>query len=574
MNAVAALMPVPDAAMTVDAYPGDESALLGTLVRYFEEAETATAGARRLSERDRDFKDGKQLTAEEVATLKKRRQPVVWNNIIGRKIDLLRGIERRARSDPKAFPRTPTEETRADVATQVLRYICDDQRFDVTRSAVFDNMLVEGFGGGEVIVEPDYTSDMFGTSALTPPGPSGYNVIINHIPWERLFYDPHSQHPGFTDASYLGMVIWMDRADALDRYPGCDGVLAETFDGARFGTYDDKPQSNWCDNQRRRARVVQIWWKRGRDWWAATLTKGGFLEQPMRSPYMDRHGNATCPLILRSARIDRENNRFGVVRDMVPLQEMVNKRESKLTHAINVNQILMEEGAVADVEKARAEAARPDGVIVRNKGFDFAIHKDQAEIAGQFQLLQYSIAQMNVAGPNASMAGKDPREQSGRAIIAQQAGGQVEHEPIADELRQWTHKVMEAAWMRARQFWTTEKTIRVTDEDKDVQFVTLNRQVTLADELKALSPDQAQVIASRMMLRPGDPRLAMVVRVEHALDDLDVDITIEEGPDSPTQASEAVPADHGSAGRHSGPTWSGVHRPARRRCGTRTGWSS
>ncbi|MGD0106320.1 MAG: hypothetical protein ABSC06_20105 [Rhodopila sp.] len=530
----------PDAAK-VDAptpWPGDEAELLGRLVREFEDSEESSADSRHEAERSRDFHDGRQWTAEEAAILRRRRQPVVWNNVIGRKVELLRGLERRGRSDPEAFPRNPVDNVRADAATQALRYISDENRFDVIRSAVYDQMLVEGFSGAEVIVEEQQDGD-------------GYDVVINHIPWERLYYDPHSQHPAFTDAMYLGIVIWMDRETAEDMYPGCEDILSTTLEESRSDTYDDKPRATWGDYRRRRVRVAQHHWKKRKDWWTATFTKGGFLEPPMLSPYKDRHGNATCPLILRSARIDRDNNRFGIVRDMVPLQESINKRESKLLHALSVNQIIMEEGAVADVDRTRSEAAKPDGVIVKNRGFDFEIHKDQAEIAGQFELLQYAVAQMNVMGANAAMAGKDPREQSGRAIIAQQSGGQMENEPMADSLRQWTHKVYEACWMRVRQFWTGPRWIRVTDSDKNTQFVGLNHPVTIADllgqldqtsplpqQLQALSPQDRRAVQIGMQLPPGDPRLQTVVRIENDIGDMDCTITVEEGPDNPTMAAE------------------------------------
>ncbi len=515
-------------APAIDAgYNGDLTDLHGELLDKFIVAEENSLDEHFSAERARAFVEGDQWTSAEIAVLRSRGQPVVWNNIIGRKVDLLRGLERRGRSDPKAYPRTPSEDNRADAATQVLRYIADDTRYDVIRSAVFSNMLVEGVGGCEVIVEPDTDG--------------GYRVVINHIPYERIFWDPHSLHAGFTDANYLGMVIWKDRDDALDDYPGCDDILDATFDAGRGQTYDDKPHFMWSDRARKRVRVVQIWWKRRQDWWVATLTKGGFLEQPMRSPYIDRRGVASCPLILRSARVGRNNNRFGVVKDMIPLQESANKRESKLLHSLSVNQLVMDHGAVDDEDKARNESRKPDGVIVKNRGFEFEIRKDTAEIQGQFELLKYTIEQLNVTGPNAAMSGKDPREQSGRAIIAQQAGGQMEHEPIADELRQHTHKVFEAAWQRAKQFWTQEKTLRVTDDSTKVQFIALNRKVSLAEELADLSrsdPARAQQIGQQLQLQPGDPRLQMVVRIENNLDDMDVEVTVEEGPDVPTMQAE------------------------------------
>jgi hypothetical protein len=516
-----------DEGMTIDgqaAYRGDTHALHNRLIGLFEESERASSDARAEAERARDYYDGKQWTPEEVAILRKRRQPIVVNNYVKRKIDLLRGIERRGRSDPKAFARVPDEDNRADAATQALRYVGDDQRFDVIRSQVADNLFIEGFGGCEVIVEPD---DIDG----------GYNVIINYVSWDRIFYDAHSRHPAFTDASHMGVCIWQDYDDALSLYPDKADILDATLSwGAE--TYADKPDHTWCDTKRRRVMTVQHHWKEGKDWYTGTYTRGGFLDDPQKSPYPDRHGNATCPLILRSCYIDREGNRYGLVKDLISPQDAINKRESKILHSLSVNQVVMEAGAVDDVDQLRAEAAKPDGVMIHNRGFEFKLQKDQAEIQGQFALLQHSVQQMNVSGPNAAMAGKDPREQSGRAIIAQQAGGQLEFEAVADAIRQHTRKVYEAVWMRIKQFWTAPKWIRITDDEKNVKFVGLNHPVTLEEELSKMDPDRAQQLAQQMGLQPGDPRLKQVLRIENELSDIDCDIDIEEGPDSPTMAAE------------------------------------
>lgn len=147
------------------------------------------------------------------------------------------------------------------------------------------------------------------------------------------------------------------------------------------------------------------------------------------------------------------------------------------------------------------------------------------------QLMQHATAELQASGPNAAMAGKDPRIQSGRAIQAQQAGGAIEVEPIIDDLRQWTKQVYEATWLRIRQFWTSEKWIRVTDDEKNTRWVGLNRQVTLADALGELAPEEAAAMAQQIGLQQGDPRLNQIVRVDNDIGGLDVDITIEEGPD-------------------------------------------
>jgi hypothetical protein len=497
--------------------------LLSRLIRDFETSEDTSWHSRNLSERDADFYHGHQLTSEEIAALKARRQPPSVNNYIRRKVAMLLGTERRGRSDVKAYPRNPQHQDMSDVATQALRFVSDSSRFDLTRSLVYEDMLVYGFGGAEVVVEPRTDRE-------------GYDVIIRHVPWTRLFYDPHSVQASFKDAKYCGIVTWQDRAEVLQRYPGSEGVLEASF--AQVGqsqTYDDKPTNvGWADNRRTRVRTVQSHYMEDGEWWTATFTRGGFLEPPMKSPYIDHRGKAACPLIMQSAYVDRNNNRYGVVRDMISLQEGINKRESKLLHLLNVNQIVMESGAVDDVDLTRREAAKPDGVIVKNRNFEFEMRRDQGEVAGHFQLLQYSVAQMNVQGPNAAMAGKDPREQSGRAILAQQAGGMTELEPMADALRQWTHRIFEAAWSRVRQFWTGPEFIRVTDDSRSSKFVGLNLPVTLADELGQMQPAEAQQMAQQLQLQPGDPRLQQVVRIQNDIDSCDVEISVEEGPDTPT----------------------------------------
>lgn len=125
---------------------------VSVLCRRFEEAEDMTYDARKRSERDRDYYDGQQWTRAELDTLAKRGQPALTVNYVKRKVEYLRGFERRMRSDPKAFPRTPHEDQLAEAATDSLRYVADQNDFDVTRSDVYEDMLIEGYGGADVTV--------------------------------------------------------------------------------------------------------------------------------------------------------------------------------------------------------------------------------------------------------------------------------------------------------------------------------------------------------------------------------------------------------------------------------------
>ncbi len=281
---------------------------LRKLVGYFEEAEDTGREARERSERCRDYYNNQQLTAAEVAALKKRGQPPIYVNYIQRKVDTLCGIERRSRTDPKAFPRNPHDEQASEAATDSLRYVADQNKFNGLRSEVYNDILVEGCGGADVTVEQKPDGDLM--------------VTVNRIPWDRLVYDPHSRQLDFSDVKYKGIVVWMDGDDAREKWPDHVDSIDNTLSTTGSETYDDRPKYGmWCDSKRKRVRVVQMHYESDGEWYICTFTKGGFLEPPEISPYKDKFGQSCSSLILRAAYVDRENNRFGHVEGLIPLQD-------------------------------------------------------------------------------------------------------------------------------------------------------------------------------------------------------------------------------------------------------------
>ena len=522
-----------DPAAAVDVYPGDLDALHTQLVKWFEDADQASAIEREDADKARNYFDGYQWTKQEQEALAKRGQPEITINRIQTKVAMLCGLERRARTDPKAYPRTPSEEDRADAATQALRYLADNNDFPLSRSAVFEEMLVEGFSGIELTLEDD--------------GNGGADIRITHVPWDRLWYDPHSRRMDFGDARYLGTVVWLDKDQALEMYPGAETIIEAAFSSGTNG-YSDRPEhTTWSDNRRTRVRVVQCHWTSNGTWWQAHYTKSGLLTDPAASPFKDRHGKSCCGIVLQSAYIDRENRRYGMVKGLISLQDEINKRRSKALHLLSVHQAIGEKGAVKDVDETRKELAKPDGYIEVNPGMRFEVLPGGEMAQGQFLLLQHATAEMQLSGPNAAMSGTDERQLSGRAILAQQAGGQTMNEPLADALRWWSRRVYEIAWMAVRQYWTGERWLRVTDDLGELRWVGLNHPVTMGEQLAKRigaiqDPQQQQMAVMQLQQASADPMMAQqlqqVVAIDNQVGNLDVDISVAEGIDVPAMQME------------------------------------
>lgn len=473
----------------------------GVLCDWVTEYEDATMEARGISEKCRDYIDSKQWTDKEVKDLEKRGQAAVVINRVKPKHDGLMGLEKTSRTSPKAYPRTPKHEAGADAATEGIRFVLDDQAFHQTRAAVFDNIDCEGTGGAEVIMKEEG---------------EGFRVIINHIQWDRMFWDPHSRRKDFSDAKYLGQIKWMDYEDAIYEFPGTEDMLNQML-GSGSDTFDDKPK--WIDGKRRRVKVCEIYYYHEGECFYSCFTRGGFLTEAKVSPYKNEEGETEWPYVFQSAFVDREGCRYGSIKQLLDVQDEINKRRSKALHLISVRQVRWERGAVADINETRQELARPDGVVETTPGMEFEVLKTGDMAAAQFNLLTEAKQEIDAVGYNAAVSGKDQNAISGVALRQRAMSGQTELAPLFDGLKHFDYRVYRKVWNRIKQSWTSEKWIRVTDDPNVVKWVGFNTPMKDGQGNPVYGQDGQQQIQNDVAI-------------------LDVDIIIADAPDAVTTQIE------------------------------------
>lgn len=499
--------------------------ILARVIGWYDDSVDATMEARRLSERDRDYYDNKQLTDAEVKALNDRGQPPVVINRIKAKVDTLLGLEAQTRTDPKAFPRTPQDEQGAHAATDAIRFVCDKDRFPAKRSEVFKNIVVEGMGGLIVEVKGEKR-----------------DISIRRIPWDRIIYDPHSHERNFEDAVYKGIVAWSDIDEAVAMYGKKANDLYETSVGEMGDTHDDKPKYKvWADGKRKRIRLVEMYYKQSGKWRYCVFTKAGFLIEPQDSPYQDENGEPSCPIELQSCFVDRDNNRYGVVRQLIGPQDEINKRRSKALHLITTRQWLIEKGAVDSVTNFKKEAAKPDGVMVVNPGMKAELQDTNDMAQANLGMLQEAKAEIDAVGANAALQGKDSNSTSGRQDEIKQQNAITELAAVMDARTQLNQATYRQVWARVKQFWTAPMWIRITEDERNVKFVGLNQPLTAGEQMlekaqqQKLPPEQLQQLQQQI---EADPAMQQVVGTKNNTAQLDVDISLEDAPDTATLQTE------------------------------------
>jgi hypothetical protein len=441
----------------------------------------------------RQYYHGQQWSSDEIAILKKRKQPIIIFNRVNRKIDGVVGTLKKLWQDPKAYPRTPNHEQEAEIATEALRYALDRARWKNVGIEATRNAGREGMGVVQMVLEQGDQGDA--------------EITLQTIDDDCFFYDPRSYRPDFSDVRYLGVAKWLDLEVAQEMYPvhadELEGLLTSGGDIESWAQQDR--ERRWIDVEQKRIRVIEHEYVKGGEWHVCHYSSNVKLASAP-SPFVDDKGKSGSSFLAFSAYVDHDGDRYGFVRNMKSPQDEINMRRSKALHQLNTRRLLVRKGAVENVERLRTEAARPDGVLEFNieGGISFEDSAKAQEWQGQMEMLSEAKSEIENYGPTLVEKGM---EKSGRAIALLQQSGLAELGPFIDAWSDWKLRVYRAMWSNIRKHWTGERWIRVTDQQEAAQFVKINE----------LQVDQS-----------GQPF------INNKIAALDVDIILDEAPDSVT----------------------------------------
>lgn len=453
----------------------------------------------------RRYRHGSHWTAAQIAALNLRKQPVVTYNRIGRKIDGIVGLVEKLRQDPKAYPRTPQHEEGADLATAVLRYAMDKAEWEAKSPLCAESGAVDGIGGIELELVDGQNGDK--------------DVTFEVVDVDGFFYDPTSFKMDFSDATFMGVGKWLNPDVAKELMPDkAEEIDSSNETGADLSTNSDR-DNKWffTDGERKRIRLVDIWYRHKGNWCWAIFT-GSHILMEGKSYFVDDKQKTTCKFIMYSACVDQDGDRYGFVRNLKSANDEINQRRSKGLHELSTRRVIARSGHFTDVEEARRQAARPDGFLLWDQqgasdpGPIFDDAAKNANIQGQMAFLEDAKREIeNFAGYSAQIE-TGANVKSGRAIALMQQQAVSDLGPYIIAYKGWKLRVYRGIFNAIRANWTAERWILVTDNDDLAEFVQINGMQT-------------------------DPNTGMPTMV-NAIGQLDVDIKIDEGPDAITQMQD------------------------------------
>lgn len=488
-------------------------ALHKKLLGYYRSELDRSAENRAEQAEDEQFYDNIQWSAKDAAVLRERNQMPLVYNVISSSIDWVTGTEKRARTDFKILPRRKEDAKAAQRKTELMKYLSDVNRTQFDISRCFEDATKVGIG---------WMEDGIDFNTENEP------IFSKYESWRNILWDTAATELDLSDARYIFRTKWVDLDIALAMFPKRANVLrrAATTDGHIAGddlygdtAMDDRETDGSGvvfddygidDGNRPRVRMIEAWFRM-----PATVKRlsGGMFSGEIYDEFSEAHNEAiesgeatlsertsmvmnvavlTATGMLWFSQSPYRHNRFpftpvwaykkgddgmpyGMVRRLKDLQRDINKRASKALHILSSNKVIMDEGAVADVNNLMDEVARPDALITLKSNKRFELSSDRDLAPAHLELMSRDISMIQQAsGVTDELMGRKTNAVSGIAIQSRQQQGSLVTAKLFDNLQLFAQVRGEKQLSLIEQFMSEKKQFRITNQRGHPEYIEVN----------------------------------------------------------------------------------------------------
>ncbi len=465
---------------------------------------------------DYHFREGDHYTAQELADFAERKQPPTKRNEIAPIIERITGQLIQTRQVASFLGRnTPADDMVGALSADYLRFIDQINLYEFEEQDMVDDGLVGGVGW--LKIEP--RKNELGQMQIVERARNPFNVYCD--PYSTR-YDPNEDG----EAKFIAEGRWMDLEDAISLWPKKERELRQLAHGHGYAieAYSEvssglrnEAMAVYVDYKRHRIRPFEVWYKRKLKLYHLLLDDGVVAlpipldsrqaEQVMaelgdrvtKEPvYVDRmhvgvfvagilvhhdfspHKTNLFPYVPFYFHRRKNGEPISLCRRLVPINEAINKRESKALALLSNRQTIAEKNAVEDVEKHQIEKAKPDGYMEVSEGAlanNKIIIRDNLDLGqGQLSLLQEDKdAMRRVSGHGNESMGMPSEVRSGTGIARKQMMSNLIITPTLNNLRRTRHLKARLCFAYQQQYLTEDIAFQLTDDPNAARTVTITK---------------------------------------------------------------------------------------------------
>jgi hypothetical protein len=392
--------------------------------RWMRSAQKYEEEWRKSNQQNFEYLDGEQWSEGERYAIESRgQQPTVINTVLPT-VDMVCAVASQQQADIQVIGRESSDENMATLLTALLKHVLDNCHYDYQEKIG----IRESYIGGRSWFEVGLHTDERGKDMIK----------VDHVPWENVYLDPFSRKPDASDARFIIKSKWLDRDVVKSLFPESEQMIDSVFEDDYQGQeYEAQMNSAgrsefYWDAKSNRVRVCECYYKRpekvkiklldeetGKEvekeiikdvlhyviFADEVILQGSGTDHSKNKPELEIDD---YPLVPMYCRRDRKGRPSGIVRNLIDLQDQINKLESKFMWTLMSNRLIVEDGACDDLEVVREEYQRPDGVVKLNSGGLNKIrvddkYRDLSYMSNHLNFLL--MTEQRISGVNDSMLG-------------------------------------------------------------------------------------------------------------------------------------------------------------------------
>ena len=435
-----------------------------------------------------DLYHNRHYTLDQLATLENRGQPKETFNVVKMFARMLVGYYSTVVNTAVVQPRHPRDVTTATVLNDAINYTFEQNRMDIEG----DEMKLQGMLTGLMCAYEDVVDtgeqDQFGRPIN--------EIRINHVSPRELVLDPNSVLDDYSDAEFLHRYKWFtpDKIvkmfgkrvkEKLQPYYNFTDAPEADFD-QRFAT-DGSNNNNYSsilggggfsghyrifDNFLVVHSVIED--DKGERWsvfWHddVILRKTKITHKKARWPYR----------VQRLQSSDKAEY-YGIFREIVEPQKAINQALLQIQLMANTTKVLVEEGAVEDVEEFRVAYNRVSGVIPVTRLGGVKIEQMAREIQDQYLIIDRALDRIKlVLGVNDSFLGMAYASDSGRKVKLQQSATIMSLRYVTSRIESFYRSLATDVAYLAQQYYRANQFLLLTDAMTGQRWTELNKPMEM-----------------------------------------------------------------------------------------------
>ncbi len=472
--------------------------------RQFTAAQDYEADWRKTCQTSFEYADGSQFTEEEEDVLDSRGQQASVLNMIRPTIDLIIAMQAERRIDFQIIGREASDDALAHLLTELENQVLEQSDYAYYETQGFRQGIIGGRAFFEVAVDKD--------------GEGRNQIVVHNHPWEELYLDPYHRKPDASDAKHMFRQIWLDVDEVKRIYPDkaeeVTGLMSITYDSdyqgqeyeAQSKAADRGSKGRYWDAAAQRVGLVECYYKEEGKLkhciFAGHVFLKGSEHGKNESPHPAKMND--YPWVPYYAFRDHKGLPKGLVEYLRPLQDMLNKENSKYLWSISANRLFYEEGAIDDPDELRSELNRPDGVIrlAEGKMDRYRLEDNLRESQHLLQHMGLLITMLQrISGVNDATMGiggtneRSAMQQQGRVI----QGAQMQTS-IIENLYFTKKRISKTVLRFIGAYYTDERVVRQTQPNGTSEYYKLN-----SSEEGALPINIDETLRYDVELKPAQP---------------------------------------------------------------------